>query len=370
MAIPGKEWLNLRNKMKIKKFVKLNPNKLKKAIFLILRGYGNSRKNSKLISNLLIEADLCGQNSHGVARLPLYIDRIEKKLLKVKPKIKIYNNNQATAQIDGNWGFGQIIADHAIKICIKKAIRHNISCVTIKNCNHIGRLSDYTSQASKKNLIGIGFANLHGTSFIVAPYGGIERKLPTNPIAISAPNQNTLKNFDLDMSTCSIAEGKLKINYLINQLAPKGVIQDSKGIDTRNVKNIYEKPKGSILPLGGIAGHKGFGLSLAVDILSGALSSAGCSSEKNNKRHGNSATFIAINIKKFGSLSLFKKNVNLLMKHVTSSKLKKGFKKILFPGEYETTNKLKNKKSGIKIDLNTYNKIKNIIFEKKINYNI
>jgi|TARA_B100001093_G_scaffold146364_1_gene139118 hydroxycarboxylate dehydrogenase B len=352
-----------------KDFYRVKAQNLRKALFLILKSYGVNTDRANLVSKYLVEADLSGQNSHGTARIPFYLKKVLNKDINIFSKTKIKKETATTAQVDGDWGFGQIAADKAIKICIKKAIKSNIACVTLKNANHMGRLADFTGQAAKKDLVGIGFANLHGTSHIVSPYGGIDRKLPTNPICISTPGHNKKNLFELDMSTSSVAEGKLKIDYILKRKTRRGYIIDNFGRDTQDTKKFYENPKGSLLPLGGISAFKGFGLAMGIDILSGALSEAGCSSSK-YKKHGNSVTFIVIKISAFTKISKFKKNVYDLIKHVKKSKLQKGFKKILVPGEFETNNKIINIKKGVKIDKVTYKELKKIISHKDIKVKI
>ena len=230
--------------MSKKMIVKVDSKKLHKAIKLIFKSYGIKNNNLKKVSKYLIEADLCGQNSHGVARLPYYVQKIEDKDININAKSKIYNETSTTAQVDGGWGFGQLAADDAIKLCIKKATKSNIACVTLKKANHVGRLSDYTSQAARKNLIGMAFANLHGTSHIVSPFGGIDRKLPSNPISISTPGINKKIFFEMDMSTCAVSEGKLNINYLIKKKVNKNIIIDHLGRSTQDSKTFYENPHG------------------------------------------------------------------------------------------------------------------------------
>lgn len=343
--------------------------KLFKAINLLLNKYGLPPQKAKKISNYLVEADLCGQNSHGVVRIPLYIGKVEKKEINIKAKSKIYNQTNTTAQIDGGWGFGQLAADDAIKLCIKKALKYNISCVTLKKANHIGRLSDFTLQAAKRNLIGIGFANLHGTSHVVSPFGGKDRKLPTNPIAITTPGTSKKNFFDMDMSTSIISEGKLKISYLLKEKINKNFIIDYLGRSTNDPSKFYEDPKGSILPLGGISGHKGFALSLAIDILAGALSEAGCTGPQ-KAQHGNAVTFIAIKIGAFTSIKEFRKRTLNLIYHVKNTRLQKGFKKILIPGDFERINKSKNLKKGIEINSSTLNEIRALLRKKDIKVDI
>ena len=134
---------------------------------------------------------------------------------------------------------------------------------------------------------------------------------------------------------------------------------------TQNPKDLYFEPKASILPLGGLAGHKGYALALAVDILGGALSKAGCSSNKKNQ-HGNAITFIAIKIQPFSSIKIFKKNLNDLYRHVKSSRLQKGFKKILVPGEFERDSRKIFNKKGVLLDKITINKLNQLFKKQKL----
>ena len=348
---------------------KIDSKKLSKAIRILLQSYGLQRHKSQKVSKYLVDADLSGQSSHGVVRLPLYINKVEKKEINIKAKSKIYNETTSTAQVDGDWGFGQLAADDAIKICIKKALKKNISCVTLKKANHVGRLSDFTSQAAKKNLIGIAFSNLHGTSHVVSPFGGIDRKLPTNPISISTPGTNKKNFFEMDMSTSVISEGKIKIDYLLKKKISKNLIIDHFGKSTNDPKKFYENPKGSILPLGGISGYKGFALSLAVDILGGALSGAGCTGPQ-KAQHGNAVTFIAIKINAFTAIKDFRKKILNLITHVKNTRMQKGFKKILIPGDFERNNRSVNLKRGVKINTTTIHEIQELLKKKKIKINI
>ena len=345
---------------------RIKAKRLFEALSKLLFSYGLTKKKSNRVSSLLVNADLSGQGSHGVARIPIYLDKLEKGHLKVNVKTKIISQTATTASLDGNWGFGQLAADDAIKICIKKALKNNVSCITLKRANHIGRLADFTNQAAKKNLICIAFSNLHGTSHIVSPFGGIDRKLPTNPIAISTPGPKK-DLFEMDLSTSSIAEGKVKINHFLRKKMEKGFLLNYFGKTTLSPKDLYTEPKASILPLGGLAGHKGYALALAVDVLGGALSKAGCSSNKKNQ-HGNAVTFIAIKIKPFTSIKMFKNNLNDLYKHVKSSRLQKGFKKILVPGEYERESRKIFDKKGILLDNVTINNLNQLFKKQNLNF--
>lgn len=316
--------------------------------------FGVKKSDAEIVTSSLILADLKGHSSHGVLRSLDYINKIKDDKINLNPRISVKKKNDI-AQINGDWGFGQLAMLKAVEVLNNLLKKQNIACVTIKNCNHIGRLADYTESIAEKKSIGICFSNLHGTSHIVSPFNGIDRKLPSNPICISTPGKK--KKFTCDFATSSLAEGKVKIKYLENQKVQHGHLIDFFGKKTNNPKKFYEDPKGSIFPFGGLNAHKGYALSLAIDVIGGALSGAGCSSDENNIRHGNAVTFIGIKIKNFVNYNFFLNEVRKLENHVKKSRKLFHNKKIYFPGEPEIENFKFNKKNGIKIGTNLYKQL-------------
>ena len=347
--------------------MKINYQNLKDQLVTVFIAYGATKQNARLVSEYLVDSDLVGHASHGVARAPLYLERIKKGDLIPDTNIEIKNETHNTAIVDGNWGFGQPAAKLAIETCIDKAKKNNLACVTLKRANHIGRLADYTSKASDLGMIAIATANLHGTSHVVSPHGGIDRKLPTNPISFAIPGENKSEPFILDMSSCAISEGKLKLYYNRKQYVDDQYIIDNQGHSTKDTKNFYENPKGSILPLGGISSHKGFGLALAIDLLSGGLSGGGCSNSKYS-HHGNAAFFLVIKVDPFINKNEFINNFIDLREHIKDSRLADGFDKIYLPGEIERENKIKNKINGIDIDDVTIEHLRKLAEEKGIRF--
>ena len=201
-------------------------------------------------------------------------------------------------------------------------------------------------------------ANLHGTSHCVAPFGGIDRKLPTNPISIAFPRNET-PDFLLDMTTSIVPEGKLKMKLHRGEPLPEGWAIDSEGRSAEHPSQFYNEPRGAILPLGGSMGHKGYALSLAVDALSGALSGADCSSMRNT-RHGNACLFMALRIDAFVPLDDFEKNVGRLTAHVRGARPATGVERVLIPGEPERIAAERNRTNGIDVDDTTWASLLNM----------
>lgn len=328
-------------------------NYLAKIIFNILKAAKIPRNETRIITDFIIKSNLAGHDSQGIIRLLDYLDLFKKGEAKPGVKIKILAETPSTAVIDGNWGFGQIIASQSMRIAIQKAQKRSVSIVTVHHCNHIGHLSNYALMATKQHMIGVVIIN--GTRVNVAPYGGCEPRLSTNPICIAIPTKK--KPLVLDMSSSVVCEGKVRVKRNAKEKVPIGWLVDRNAKPITNPLHFYGPPRQSILPFGGITAHKGFGLGFMFDILAGGLSGAGCSN-KGNKRIGNAIFMETIKIRSFIPLHKFYLEVEKFIKFVKSSKVAPGFKEILVPGELENRTTKERNKKGIFIDNGTWSEIK------------
>jgi len=295
--------------------------------FKIFKAAGATNEEAQLVSELLVKANLAGQDSHGVMRIPSYIRGIQRGELILGAEAEVVRETSFSALLNGNWGFGQVIGKKAMETAIEKAKRHTVSVVCAFNCNHVGRLSDYTMMAVKEDMIGIAAVN---SNKIVAPYGGKERMLSTGPISYAFPTGKEAL-FILDISTSISAEGRVRVKLHKGEKLPHGWIINKNGNPSNDPKDLYEG--GALLPIGGDAGYKGFGLGLAIDILSGILSRAGCAYEENKR--GNGVFMEAINIESFLPIDKFKQEIDGLIRAMKNSKPQPGFNEILIPGEPE-----------------------------------
>jgi uncharacterized oxidoreductase len=322
----------------------------------LLTRYGAGRREASEVAAHLVFADMTGHPSHGLLRAAWYIDKIEKKEIVPEAAIRVLRKTPSSAVVDGGWGFGQPIARFAMELAIRKARCGVISCVTVRRCNHIGRLGAYTALAARKGMAGIALANLHGTSHCVAPFGGIDRRLPTNPISIALPRRGR-PDFLLDTTSCAVAEGKLQVYRNRGQRLPEGWIIDHRGKPAEDANLFYNEPRGAILPLGGVAGHKGFALALAIDALAGGLSGALCS-QPGASRHGNACCFIAVDIRRFTPLKAFVAQVEKLAAHAKSSRPAKAGGAIHIPGEPEALAEKAAALHGIAIEPPVWDRLK------------
>jgi len=239
----------------------MNNKKLENLIKSIFCKYGLSVKHANICAKALINAELVGAPSHGLSRLKMYCDRIKKKVINSKPKIKIKKISQSISHIDGNNSIGFVVADIGIKQAIKNAKKTGFGLVAIKNSGHYGLSGYYAEQAVKKNLIAMCFTNAPPA---IAPHGSKKSLFGTNPICFGVPAKKNIP-FILDTSMSIINRGKIRVAAKTGKKIPEGVALDKFGKPTTDAKKAL---KGVQLP---IAGFRGSGLAWMVDILSGVF---------------------------------------------------------------------------------------------------
>ena len=239
----------------------VNGKKLNQIIIKILKKNGLNANHATICSKALINAELVGAHSHGLSRLKMYCDRIQKKVINPKPKIKIKKISQSISQIDANNSIGFVAADIGIKQAIKNAKKTGIGLVGIKNSGHYGLSGYYAEQAVKKNLIVFCFTNAPPA---IAPHGARKSLFGTNPICFGTPTSSKVP-FILDTSVSVINRGKIRVAARNGKKIPKGVALDKFGKPTTDAKKALA---GVQLP---IAGFRGSGLAWMVDILSGVF---------------------------------------------------------------------------------------------------
>jgi L-2-hydroxycarboxylate dehydrogenase (NAD+) len=324
--------------------VKVKQNLLKKEIINIFKKYKLSKEHALICAEALINAELVGAPSHGLSRLKMYCDRISKKLINPRPKIKIKKISQSIAHVDANNSIGFVAADIAIKTAISNAKKTGIGLVAVKNSGHYGLSGYYAEQAVKKNLMVLVFTNAPPA---VAPHGALKSLFGTNPICFGTPTGSNVP-FILDTSISMINRGKIRVAAREGGKIPEGVALDKFGKPTTDPKKALE---GVQLP---IAGFRGSGLAWMVDILSGVLTG------------GNHAGRVKDPFTDFSSPQnighlFFVMKPNLFVGNSFSKRIKdniktikklpkiKGVKEILYPGQSKYNRYRDNLKKEIKI---------------------
>ena len=328
---------------------------LKIKIKKIFLNKGLSLDHSNKCTEALINAELVGAYGHGLSRLKMYCDRISKKLINPKPKIKIKKISQSISYIDANNSIGFVAADLGIKIAIRHAKKTGIGIVAIKNSGHYGLSGYYAEQAVKKKLITMIFTNAPPA---VAPHGSSKSLFGTNPICFGCPTGSKVP-FILDTSISMINRGKIRVAANNNQKIPKGVALDKDGKPTMNAK---EALKGVQLP---IAGFRGSGLAWMVDILSGVLTGgnhAGKVKDPFDDFSGpqNIGHFI-ITFKSNLFINNFNKRMIENIKIIKKLPKVKGVKKILYPGESKYNRYKKNLNRKIVVNQKLLKDLENLL---------
>ena len=321
----------------------MKKNLLKIKVKKIFKKYGLSDKHSEICTNYLIKAELVGAKSHGILRLKMYCDRLKKRLINPKPKIKIRKISSSISHINADNSIGFVSADIGISQAIKNAKKTGFGLVAVKKSGHFGLSSFYAEQAVKKNLIVFCFTNAPPA---LAPYGAKKSLFGTNPICFGVPTGKV--PFILDTSTSIINRGKIRRAHKLRIKIPYGVALNKAGKITTNAE---EALLGTQLP---IAGFKGSGLAWMVDILSGVLTGSSHGGKTKDPFDDFSGPqnvghlFMTINPKIFvGSnfIKEMKKNIKLVKKLPKA----KGFSSILYPGERKNKIYKKNLNKDISI---------------------
>ena len=328
---------------------RIQPLQLERFAGDLCRSAGANEQEAKTVAGHLVEANLAGHDSHGVMRIVQYIEEIHAGKIKPGKNIICLEDWENGAVIDAAGAFGQVACCEAMQKAIEKAAQATLAAVTIRNCNHSGRLGAYVEMAAAAGMIGLVTANGGGAGQWVAPFGGRERRLSTNPIAFAAPSEGPFPVV-LDISTSVAPEGKVRDHLQRGKPVSDGWLLDAKGQATNDPNALYADPPGTILPLGGSAGHKGFGLAMMVDVLSGALSAAGCPrAGEFESMHGSGLFMLAIAINRFGPRSEFVAQVAGMIDYFQSSQPAKDFERVIVPGQFEYEKRKKHQQHGIEI---------------------
>jgi hydroxycarboxylate dehydrogenase B len=324
----------------------VNAKKLIDFVAAIMRGAGCNAGEAATIARRLVDSNLVGHDSHGVLRVAKYLEWVRDGTLKPNTSPSIVFENDAIAIIDGHRGFGQVIGEFAARIGIDKAGKQGIAMVGLTNCGHLGRVGDWADMAAEAGQVSLHFLNTSG-ALRAAPYGGSDRRLSTNPIAIGVPVAGR-DPVVLDVTTSTVAEGKLMVAVNKGEKVPEGWIIDKNGKPTTEPKDFYAG--GALLTVGG---HKGSGLSIVTDLLAGAVST-GRSSDPDDSILRNNMLSIYIAPEIYDPDGNVAREARRFVDFVTASRPAKPGEPVLAPGDVERRNRAARLVSGVSLDDKTY----------------
>ena len=314
----------------------------------ILAAGGTTQEEAELVGRSLVGANARGYDSHGLMRIPFYLSMLANEEAQSGVDLSILSENATTLVADANWGLGRVQCGRLLDRVIDKARQAGTAIGTLRQSSHIGRLGEYCELAAEQGFASIMMANTHGATRRVAPPGGSSPRLGTNPLAIGCPHRD--QPLILDFSTSVTAEGKVRVKKIAGEECPEGWLLDNTGQPTTDPNDLYSEPPGSILPMGGTQGYKGFGLSLMVDIFSGALSAGLCGRETAVTQKGNCVFLMLTSPEMLGGLEIYNTEVNQLVDFIRGCPTVDGVDQILLPGDPERITLERHRDEGLTFD--------------------
>ncbi len=298
-----------------------------------------------IVMEELVESSLMGLDSHGILRVPDYVNAVVNGRIKPGTPTRVVKETAVTALIDCGFNFGQVSARQLTDIAIAKAASNGLACVVSQNGMHVGRLGAYPQRAALRGFVAFAVVNGPLSSQRVRPFGGNLGRLSTNPIAFAAPTDGD--PIMLDMATCAMPEGKVRLTLQKGEKLPPDVLVDPSGARTDDPSMLYGSPPGMLMPLGGeLFGYKGFGLSMMVEILGGAL--GGMSTPEPQTYH-NGFCMIVMNPEMFCGRDRLREVVSELSAYITDTPPAPGASGAQPPGGPEFRSKRERLVTGIPV---------------------
>lgn len=333
--------------------------------------YGFDREQSRRITDVLLEADLSGIESHGIQRMVRYDFEIESGYVDTKAEPETVYETPISAVIDAKMAMGQLAAYDAMRLAIEKAQRNGVGFVTVRNSNHYGIAGYYANMAAKQDLVGICMTN---TEAIMVPTFAREAMLGTNPIAFAMPAEPV--NYLFDAATTVVPRGKLEVYAKRGDETPVGWAVDEKGNDCTDpsyvLKNIIGKLGGGILPLGGSgeknSGYKGYGFGMLCEICT-AIFSLGATSDRVNRTPGKVETchfFGACDYGMFGDKAAIKRHFSEYLHRVREAEKAEGQARVYIHGEKEFEAHAERMEKGILLNEKTLEEMRRIALKQNV----
>jgi uncharacterized oxidoreductase len=332
----------------------VHADRLKTIGVALLRAAGASPEEAEAVAGGCVNANLVGHDSHGIVAIPTYIDRVKAGHIVPGAPWTIVQESPTTTVIDGHWGFGFHVNAKAMALTIEKAKKSNVAAATVFRQSHVGRVGAYPLMAIEHGMIGLATADSGRSPKAVAPFGGREARLGTNPISIAVPSDLD-GPFCLDMATSAVAAGKVALAVARGKEIPTGWVVDAAGNATTDPKQL--RKGGALLPLGGTEGYKGSGLAAIVEVLCGLLTGLGFGVEPSG-RHNDGCFMAVFNVAAFRPLAEFKKEVAEFARYLKATPPAAGSPGVFYPGEVEHIRAQERAKTGIDVEDATWNKLR------------
>ena len=331
---------------------------LEKLVTDIFSKAGCSAAESARIGHYLVKANLTGHDSHGVVRVPRYVQMKNDGLMVADRTVRVVNDTPVYAVLDGQYGFGQTIAPQAVEIGVAKCRQMGLAAVALRHTGHVGRVADWADMAAKEGLVTEHFVNATG-SVLVAPFGSVERRFSTAPFCVGVPRMHGLP-IVLDFATSLVAEGKVQVASQGGKAIPTDALIGPDGHTSDDTRLLYgdfpttgkrdiRAGTGAIRAFGE---HKGSGLALMCELLGGALTGNGCATME--KRFSNGMFSLYIDPKRIDTSDFFSVEVTRYVEFVKAAKPAAEGIHTQLPGEPEEQMQMQRMAQGIKLSEETW----------------
>lgn len=320
----------------------------------IFAAAGCSDAEGARIGHRLVRANLTGHDSHGVIRIPRYVQWMRDGTIVPDQTIETVTESESFAVVDGRYGFGQSVGAQAVELGIAKAKANGVAIVALRNSGHLGRIGDWAELAVEAGLVSIHFVNVAG-SLLVAPFGGTERRMSTNPVCIGVPLDDG-PPLILDFATALVAEGKVLVAATGGKALPPDALIGPDGVPNTDPKTLYGEgdihdPQGGRQGEGAIrtmGEHKGSGLALMCEMLAGALTGSGCAGPA-ERRIANGMLSIYIDLETLTADHDFGAEARAYVDFFTSARPAEADGEVLVPGEPERRRRVARLVDGLEL---------------------
>ncbi len=321
---------------------------------VMMRAGGASAGNAGIVADHLANASLAGYDSHGLIRIPQYLNEIENGLVDPKAEPEVVGSHGGILQMDGHSTFGQVVATRATELAIEQARDHGVSLVSMGNHTHTGRIGAYPEMAAVAGMAAIMFSGWAGGPVATqVPFGGREGRLGSNPLAMAFPHAEGAPVL-LDISTSVTSEGTLRVYRNRKQELPDTWVIDRHGVPSRNPDDFYEG--GAQLPVGGVqGGHKGYALSLMMALFGGILGQIASPPGKFDRwAMWAGSTILIIDLGRMAPLESIRAEVRQMMRHLKDTPPMEGSGGVFIPGERSAYTRQERLAQGVPVDPATW----------------
>ena len=327
----------------------LPPEALHRITAAIVRAAGSENGEAETVAEHLVGADLRGHDGHGVSRLPAYLDAVERELLVPNTPARLLEDGGSWLRFAGDRGYGQRVGREATAAAIERAQATGVCCLTIASVHHLGRMGAYGEQATDAGLVSIAFVNAIDVPPTVAPFGGVEPRMATNPVCIAFPAGDDHPPTLVDMATAAVAMGPVRVAARDGVPMAPGLLIDGEGRPTTDPNVMLTEPRGALLPVGG---HKGYGLMLACELLAGILGGGGTVQPARERRGTfvNNMLAFVVDPARFADPAWLRQEVDAHVSYVRSSRPQTPGEPVLQPGEPERRALARRRVEGVPMD--------------------